>query len=93
MDQRLPVRVIGGCLGLAAFAVAIISGLSAGASAPDILSRAIVSLLACYALGGLVATAMNVAVRENIQQFERAHPFKASTTSTQPTTSPTSTSA
>lgn len=93
MDQRLPVRVIAGCLGLAAFAVAIVSGLSSGADTTDILTRAIVALFACYTLGAFVAMAMNVAVRENIEQFEAAHPFKASAQTSDPTTPPTTTSA
>jgi hypothetical protein len=94
VDQRLPVRVIGGCLGLAAFAVAIVSGLSSGAEATDILTRAIVALFVCYLIGTLVAMAMNVAVRENVAQYERDHPFKPGPASAaQPPSPPTSTSA
>lgn len=93
MDQRLPVRVIAGCLALAAFAVAIVSGLSSGASATDILTRAIISLVVCYILGSFVAVAMNVAIRENIESLERAHPFKAATEATPRSTHSTSTGA
>lgn len=93
MDQRLPVRVIAGCFALAAFAVAIVSGLASHAAATDILTRALLALVACYLLGTCIAMAMNVAVRENIEQFEKDHPFKAPTPSSQHTTPPAPTSA
>lgn len=76
MDHRLPVRVIGGCLGLAAFAIAIVSGLASNAEASDILVRALISLFACHFVGTLIAMAMNVAVSENVTQYERANPLK-----------------
>ncbi|MHC4949233.1 MAG: hypothetical protein ACYTG1_13425 [Planctomycetota bacterium] len=51
-------RIVGGCLALAAFAVAILSGLASGNEAASVLVRAVVAMIACYPVGmvlGLVA--------------------------------------
>jgi hypothetical protein len=47
-------RTIGGCFALAAFAVAVISGLGAGNAASLVLLRAILAMLVCYPVGLLI---------------------------------------
>jgi len=47
-------RSIGGCFALAAFAVAVISGLAAGNAASLVLVRAILAMLVCYPVGLLI---------------------------------------
>jgi hypothetical protein len=44
-------RVMAACFALAAFAVAIIAGLSAGNAPASVLSRAIIAMLLCYPVG------------------------------------------
>lgn len=76
MERRLPVKSIGACLGMSAFAIAIVTGLGTGAQTTDILSRALVALLACYLLGLGIGVVADVAVRENLDTFENNNPLK-----------------
>lgn len=51
MNQPFPVRAVAGCLALAAFSIAIISGLAAGRSTDSIISSALVAMLLSQVVG------------------------------------------
>ncbi|MFG0251729.1 MAG: hypothetical protein ACF8NJ_02510 [Phycisphaerales bacterium JB038] len=69
-----PSRVIAGACGMAAFAVAVISGLWVDNPVASILSRALLSLALCYALGMLVGTICEHAVREHMVRYKAERP-------------------
>ena len=71
-----PIRVVAACLGLSAFALAIIAGLSAGSSASQILLRAVVSLVVCVLIGRLVAAVGVYAMDDAARAFRDAHPIE-----------------
>ncbi len=75
MEHRLPVRTIGGCFALTAFAVAILAGLGADLPAHEILWRAILSLCFCYFAGTVIGSVAERAVREHVTGFVRMHPM------------------
>jgi hypothetical protein len=62
-DQRVQKSVSGAC-GLAGFAVAILSGLAADNPASVILTRALVAMVVCYAVGVFVGMLASRAVRQ-----------------------------
>jgi hypothetical protein len=68
------VRMSGGCLGLLAFSVALVAGLSVGNPVTTILSRALWALFSFYVLGAVLGyLAMRVideyALRRNREIF------------------------
>jgi len=74
-----PSVVIGACLGLAAFALAIVAGLMAGNEAERVLARALVSLAACAPAGfviGLVCEHVGAAP-ERAAEAARSAPGEA----------------
>lgn len=64
MTTASPTKTIASALALGAFAVAVIAGLAVGNPADVILSRALLSMLCCYAVGAAVATMAVRAVEE-----------------------------
>ena len=67
-------RVIAGCFALAAFAVAVVSGL-AGMNPPTVvLGRALIIMLLCYPVGFLVGLICQRAIDEHHHAFESANP-------------------
>jgi hypothetical protein len=64
--------VIGGCIGLCGFAVALLAGLSAGNALDVILSRALVALAGCVVLGLVVGLLGERAVRQHIAESRAA---------------------
>ena len=69
MIRELPTRVIAGCFALVAFALAIVVGLASGASFNDVVSRALLVILACFIVGASVASAAKVAVVEHLKAY------------------------
>lgn len=71
------VRSIGAQIGLLAFAVAIIAGLSVGNSPTTILIRALLIMLAACVLGQLVGWTGKLVLRDHLQkkklEIDRAH--------------------
>lgn len=59
-------------MGLSAFSIALLSGLSADNGADQILSRALVSMLACTALGACVGMVGERAAMDAIQASRAA---------------------
>ncbi len=66
MNQPFPVRAVAGCLALAAFAIAIISGLAAGRSTDSILVSALVAMLVGQVVGYASGLAISRALLENL---------------------------
>lgn len=75
MNQQFPVRAIAGCFALAAFSVAIISGLGAGRSTNAIIQSALIVLLLGQMVGYLFGHLIRAAVREKMVSFELANPI------------------
>jgi ABC-type Na+ efflux pump permease subunit len=73
----LPRRAIACCFALAAFAVALLAGLGAGADLDRTIGSAIIAMLACYALGFAIASAAAQAVKEAIESRSAPTPAAA----------------
>ncbi|MEQ8844104.1 MAG: hypothetical protein RIB58_04545 [Phycisphaerales bacterium] len=72
--RQLPVSSIAGCLGMAAFAVAIVSGLGAGQETDTILWRAFLSSIMCYIFGLIVGIVAQRAIDDALGQYRAARP-------------------
>lgn len=81
MEYRLPVRTIGACFALTAFAVAVLAGLGAALPASEILWRATLSLCVCYAAGVVIGSVAERAAKEHVSGFVRLHPMGQGATS------------
>lgn len=66
MPQPFPVRAVAGCFALAAFAIAIISGLVADRSTDSILASAIISMFIGQVVGYAAALVMSRALMESL---------------------------
>ena len=71
----VPAQVIAACLALAAFAVAIISGLSADVTATSVLVRAVVSMLICYPVGLVIGMVCQRILGEHLESHQLEHPL------------------
>jgi hypothetical protein len=60
-------RVIAGCFALAAFAVAIIAGISAGKDAAQVLLHAVIAMMLCYPVGLVAGMVCDREVRAHIE--------------------------
>lgn len=67
------VKVMAASFALTAYAVAIIGGLAAGNPAGPVMVRAVVAMLICYLVGLALASAAMTAIREHLEESERAH--------------------
>lgn len=72
MNQPFPLRAIAGCLALAAFAIAIISGLAAGRSTDSIIFSALVAMLIGQAVGYAAGMVISYALLENLRAYTAA---------------------
>jgi hypothetical protein len=66
VHSGLPIRAVAGCFALAAFAIALISGLAADRPTDDILIGALGAMFACHLLGLMAAHAAGIALREQL---------------------------
>ncbi|MDX1565231.1 MAG: hypothetical protein R3236_07495 [Phycisphaeraceae bacterium] len=96
----MPSRLIATALGLLGFFVATVSGLMAGhpsmtlfeaESGPVMVSgagatllRALLSLLACYAVGWILGEVARRAVDESVEVYKKDHPLEADDPADQP---------
>ena len=74
MIEGAPTRVIAASLGLGAFAVSIIAGMAADNPLDQVLSRALVALVACVVVGSVLGTAAEWAIRQHIAQTKSSPP-------------------
>ncbi len=72
--RTVPGYVIGACVALAAFVVAILAGLASGNSAASILLRALIAMLVCYPVGLLVGMACQRVIWEQLNAHRAANP-------------------
>lgn len=80
MQEVLSTRVIAAALGLSAFAIALLAGLAVDNPAPDILTRALIALVACSFLGMLIGLVAERIVADHLKQTagpEPVHPTVA----------------
>lgn len=75
MNPIVPGRVIAGAFGMTAFAVAIISGLAVNNPASDILYRALISMVTCYAIGLIIGIVGEYVIQEHMRQYREAEPI------------------
>ncbi|MEC9372770.1 MAG: hypothetical protein VYC34_02965 [Planctomycetota bacterium] len=79
MINGATARLIAGCCGLGAFAVAIVAGLAANNAADTILSRSLLSLFVCYLVGYAIGLAAERAVRDGVDAYRASNPLPATT--------------
>lgn len=72
MTTAFPVKSVAACFGLAAFAVAIVSGLAAGRGMQEILGGAIASLFVCFAIGAVIGVIAERAINEGAARYRAA---------------------
>ncbi|MCB9848453.1 MAG: hypothetical protein H6814_08575 [Phycisphaeraceae bacterium] len=72
-DQRVLKSVSGAC-GLSGFAVAILAGLAADNPASVILTRALIAMFVCYAVGMFIGIVAARAVREAVVTHAQRNP-------------------
>lgn len=70
----MPTKVAASCMGLSAFAIAIVAGLGAGNPAEEILSRAIVAMAVMYALGQALGSMGERAIDQRLAQHRQENP-------------------
>jgi len=69
-----PSKVIAGSLGLTAFAIAVVAGLAAGNPSTEVLTRALVCMAICYALGMVLGAIGEHTMQEHVRQYIAARP-------------------
>lgn len=74
MTHGVPAKVIASIMGLGAFTVAIIAGLAVDNPADQILTRALLSMLACHVVGFVVGLLAERTVADSISVYVKAHP-------------------
>jgi hypothetical protein len=62
-------KVIAGCFGLSAFAVAIIAGIAAGNSLAHVLMRALIATVVCYPIGVIVGLICARVISEHVERM------------------------
>lgn len=67
-------KVMAGCFSMAAFAVAIIAGLTSGNPAVLVLGRALIAMILCYPVGFIVGVVCERVIAQHIRQYEQEHP-------------------
>jgi hypothetical protein len=75
LQREFPVRAIGACFAIAAFAVAITAGLSAQREAEAILTTAILAMFVCQPIGIALGFALKHATFEQVQDYKDANPI------------------
>lgn len=78
VNPIVPHRIIAGVFGMAAFVVAILSGLWVDNPVTSILLRALAAMVLCYGLGLVVGWVCEFVVREHLTQYKQAHPVSES---------------
>ena len=66
--------VIAACFGLAAFTVAILSGLASGNAAASVLLRAVIAMTLCYPVGLVVGLICQRVLAEHLRSQREADP-------------------
>ncbi len=80
----VPSNVIGACFSLAAFAVAIVAGLTSGNGAVSILVRAVIAMIVCYPVGLIIGLVCQRVVDDQIAAYRQAKPVTDETGPAEP---------
>lgn len=75
LDPTVSSRIVAACFALAAFALALLSGLFAGNPTSTVLTNALFWLTACYILGLVIARIANTAVTERLAAYRDERPI------------------
>ncbi|MFG0306368.1 MAG: hypothetical protein ACF8Q5_09160 [Phycisphaerales bacterium JB040] len=67
-------RTIAGALALAGFGAACVAGLASGVPASQTLTRAVIALVVCYAVGSLLGIAFRVLIEEHLGEHQQRNP-------------------
>ena len=78
MNETSAAKTVAGCLGLAGFAIALLSGLASGTEAHVVFSRAIASMFVCFLVGYVIGVVGERAVDEAADQYRQEHPVDGS---------------
>lgn len=78
LDPTVSTRIVASCFALAAFALALLSGLTAGNQAHTTIGNALFWLAACYVLGIVIARVANTAVSERLAEYREERPIPVS---------------
>jgi hypothetical protein len=73
-------KVIAGCFGLSAFAVAIIAGVAAENSIAQVLVRALIATALCYPIGIIVGMICARVITEQVERMTLDESAKSATT-------------
>ena len=73
MTQSVPAKVVASSAGLGAFIVAVLAGMGADNPTETVLTRAVLSLLACYVVGLIIGGIAERAVAERIGTYVAAN--------------------
>lgn len=75
MKRGMPTRLIGACMGLAGFALAIVAGLAADNPSTQILLHALLSMLGCQMVGLAIGAVAEHAIDERSGAHRAANPI------------------
>lgn len=74
MSRGTLTKVIGACCGLAAFAIAVVAGLSAENPGEVILFRALICMFFCQLVGLGIGTVVERVISDSIDAHKRSRP-------------------
>jgi hypothetical protein len=74
VNPVVPGRVIAGILGMSAFTIALLVGLSVGNAASVILSRALVAMIIGYTVGSIAGAVLEHVVHEYLRDYRSQNP-------------------
>jgi len=78
-------KVIAGCFGLAAFAVAIVAGLAHDNPTAQILLRAILAMAVCYFIGAIAGMICERVIVLHVEQHKSSNPAPKPSAASAPT--------
>jgi len=79
MHPEPPTKTISAVMGLTAFALAVIAGWAAHNPLSTILTRAIIAMAVCYAVGQILGWAATKLAREYMADFRARNPVPQAT--------------
>ncbi|MFI4898267.1 MAG: hypothetical protein ACIARR_10625 [Phycisphaerales bacterium JB059] len=84
MHADSPTRTISAVMGLTAFSLALIAGWAVHNPLDTVLTRAIIAMVVCYAVGQVIGWAASLVVREHLAQHRAANPVPTGGNRTEP---------
>lgn len=75
LTEGVATKVVGACCGLSAFAIAIVSGMSVDNPFEDVVMRALIGLVAGYAVGTIVGGIGEKTISDGLRAYKATHPI------------------